>query len=68
MGETASFEVESNGIESTVWVGPDGRLHPDADELDVATSTAGRATVRLIGADEQGRTLDVELDITVVDE
>lgn len=68
VGETASFEAESTGVESTVWVGPDGRLHPDADALDVATSTPGRATVRLIGADEQGRTLEVELDVRVVEE
>jgi len=68
VGETASFEAESAGVESTVWVGPDGRLHPDADALDVATSSPGRATVRLIGADEQGRTLEVELDVRVVEE
>lgn len=68
VGETASFEAESAGVESTVWVGPDGRLHPDAAALDVATRSPGRATVRLIGADEQGRTLEVELDVRVVEE
>lgn len=68
VGETATFVVETDGVEHWVWFGPDGGVHPDVPELQVETRSPGTATVRLRGVDGQNRELDVVHRLDVVEE
>jgi serine/threonine protein kinase len=67
VGDTASFTAAVTGVEHWVWFGPDGGVHPDVDQIDVATASAGVATVRLEGVDRENRAVEVVHRFDVVD-
>ncbi|MGH9209163.1 MAG: serine/threonine-protein kinase [Acidimicrobiales bacterium] len=67
VGQTQTFEAETSGVEHWVWYGPDGGIHPDADQIEVTGSTPGRATVRLQGVDSQNQVVEAVLELTVVE-
>lgn len=61
--ELATFVVEPGDADSWAWVGPDGRITPDAEVLDVTAASAGRLNVSVVATDETGRTVRVELPV-----
>lgn len=59
--EAATFTVEEGSAESWAWIGPDGRISPDAPSLEVVPESEGRLEVTLVATDEVGGTVRVVL-------
>ncbi len=56
VGEPATFTADVGTATSWVWIGPDGRLSPDAPSLEVDPGSAGSVLVTLVATDDVGRT------------
>jgi hypothetical protein len=67
VGEEASFTADVGDAESWVWVGPDGRISPDAPSLDVTPASEGQLGVTLVASDDTGRTVRVVLRVRARD-
>lgn len=61
VGQTATYTVDAGSASSWIWIGPDGRISPDAPSLDVVPESEGRVSVTLVAADPSGRTVRVVL-------
>jgi eukaryotic-like serine/threonine-protein kinase len=66
VGDSVTMIAEVEGIDSWVWLTPDGRVHPDSRGLEVATSSAGVATIHLVAVGADGGELRVTHDLEVV--
>lgn len=64
--EVGSYTVDPGEAGSWVWIGPDGRLTPDAEVLDVTASSAGRVTVTLVATDDRGEVVEVAVPVRAV--
>jgi tRNA A-37 threonylcarbamoyl transferase component Bud32 len=67
VGATTTFAAETDGVDRSLWIGPDGGLHVDVAQIEVTAESPGLATVRLIGIDGQGRQVEVSHDLHVVE-
>lgn len=63
VGEQASFTADVGDAESWVWVGPDGRISPDAPSLDVTPGSEGQLAITLVASDGTGRTVRAVLRV-----
>ncbi|MGY6501424.1 MAG: serine/threonine-protein kinase [Acidimicrobiales bacterium] len=67
VGEPAVFVADHEGASAVVWIGPDGRLHPDVESLQVTASSTGRTSVRLLASTSGGDELVARFEVRVVD-
>lgn len=66
--ESAVFAAEtSDGVYTFMWIGPDGVVHEDEDELTVDASSSGRATVTLVGIGDDGGTVMAVHEVDVLE-
>ncbi|WP_299519247.1 serine/threonine-protein kinase [uncultured Serinicoccus sp.] len=56
-GTSATFSIEQEGLESWVWLLPDGRFLSDEPSVTLSPTLPGQARLVLTGRDEQGREL-----------
>jgi serine/threonine protein kinase len=57
VGEQAIFEGDTAGVKNMLWVAPNGDRHDDVSRLEITATTPGRATITLVGVDDEGRIL-----------
>lgn len=55
VGASAVFHAGVAGASDWAWVGPDGRIHPNVERLEVRASGAGETMVTLLGTGANGR-------------
>lgn len=67
VGQPATYVMQSEGIESTVWQAPDGRSWLE-DTLVVEASSEGQGTVRLQGTTADGEIIEVDLTFVARDD
>ncbi|HXH58874.1 serine/threonine-protein kinase [Iamia sp.] len=67
VGEPSSFTADVGDAESWVWVGPDGRISPDAPSLDVTPGSEGQLAITLVASDGTGRTVRAVLRVRAGD-
>lgn len=68
VGTTARFTTDPADYATWLWVGPDGRNHLGVGAIDVTTTGAGTATVRLTATFGDGTTTAIEHEFLVVAE
>lgn len=64
VGGAAVFEIVAEGLDSWVWIAPDGRSYPDEPSLQVRVRSPGRAEVLLVGRADDGRRIEVVRTLT----
>jgi tRNA A-37 threonylcarbamoyl transferase component Bud32 len=69
VGEMATFVADANrDVTSWVWLMPDGRLVPDASQVELRTNSAGVARVTLLAVASSGERFEATHDLRVVEE
>lgn len=67
VGATTTFAAETDGVDRSLWIGPDGGVHVDVAQIEVTAESPGLATITLIGIDGQGQRVEVSHDVHVVE-
>jgi hypothetical protein len=65
--QVATFIAATRGLESWVWLMPDGTVSPDAPQVRLRTRSAGTARIALLGTTGSGDRLEVVHELRVTD-
>jgi tRNA A-37 threonylcarbamoyl transferase component Bud32 len=68
VGERQRLAATVRGTSTWTWVGPDGVLRPGAETFEMVPRSPGRATVRLLATDDQGRVVEATRQLRVSDD